>query len=216
MPTTDAVATAWYLQMGGGGGGFGVSTFAFSNELDVVLPATPIASVTPAGAWAGGNATTVATNAAVQIIAKNTVAGTPAGANFADWFEFGSGTPSGNQLSVPAQGSSLAIATYRVPEKPDGKFKGIFELVNALDNVIKRIDPSDPAPIDMARLVGEIRTQLTSQQVGVDELTTIVSQIDRMDQSQLKSALTELQSKTRRLDAATKLVNEAIKAGGGK
>lgn len=214
IPTTDSLATAWYLQVGGGGNGFGVSTWAFSNELDIVVAETPIQSVTPASAWAGGNATSVATNSAVQITSKNTVAGTPSGANFDQWFQFGSGSPAGHVLSVPAKGSSFAIASYRVPDKPDLKFHGILELVNALDNVIKRIDPSDPAPIDLARLVGQIRTQLATQQIGADDLTQIVSQVDRMSVPELKASLTDLQSKTRRIDAATKLLNDAIKAKG--
>jgi hypothetical protein len=217
IPAGDSVATAWYLQVGGpGGGGFGVATYAFSNELDLVLPVTPIQSVTPAAAWAGGNATNVATSNAVQITAKNTVAGTPPGGSFAQWFQFGNGVPAGNVLSVPAKGSSLAIASYEVPDKPDLRYPGILELVNALENVIRRIDPSDPAPIDLARLVGQIRTQLAAQQVGTDELTQIVAQIDRMDATQLKGALVDLQSKTRRIDAATKLLNDAIKAQGGR
>ena len=217
IPAGDSVATAWYLQVGGpGGGGFGVSTYAFSNELDLVLPVTPIASVTPASAWAGGNATDVATTSAVQITAKNTVPGTPPGGSFDQWFQFGNGVPAGHVLSVPAKGSSLAIASYAVPDKPDLRYPGIIELVDALENVIRRIDPSDPAPIDLARLVGQIRTQLAAQQVGTDELTQIVAQIDRMDATQMKGALVELQSKTRRIDAATKLLNDAIKAQGGR
>jgi hypothetical protein len=216
IPAGDSVATAWYVQVGPGGGGFGVSTYAFSNELDLVLPVTPIASVTPASAWAGGNATGVTTTSAVQITAKNTVPGTPPGGSFDQWFQFGNGVPAGHVLSVPAKGSSLAIASYVVPDKPDLRYPGIIELVDALENVIRRIDPSDPAPIDLARLVGQIRTQLAAQQVGTDELTQIVAQIDRMDTTQMKGALVELQSKTRRIDAATKLLNDAIKAQGGR
>jgi len=217
IPDGDSVATAWYQQVSTSTTpGFGVSTYAFSNELDLVLPVTPIASVTPASAWAGGNATNVATTSAVQITAKNSVAGTPPGGAFDQWFQFGNGVPAGSVLSVPSKGSSLAIASYRVPEKPDLKYPGIAQLVDALDNVIKRIDPSDPAPIDLARLVGQIRTQLAAQQVGSDELTQIVAQIDRMDTTQMRGALVELQSKTRRIDAATKLLNDAIKAQGGR
>jgi len=215
VPATDAVATAWYLQIGGGGTPQ-VVTFAFSNELDIVVPETPIASVVPTSAWAGGNATNVATSQAVQITAKSSVAGTPPGASFDSWFQFGSGTPSGNALSVPAGGGSYAIASYRVPEQPGFKVPRIPELVEAIERVIRRIDPSDPAPIDLARLVGQIRTQLAAQQVGADELTQIVSQIDRMNATELKSALTDLQSKTRRIEAATRLVNDTIKAKGGE
>lgn len=215
MPSVDATATAWYLQVGGGGG-FGVSTYAFSNELDLVVDETPIASVTPASAWAGGNSKTVNTTSAVQITAKNAVAETPVGAVFDQWFQFGSGSPVGHVLSVPAKGSSIAIASYRVPDRPDLKFHGILELVAALEHVIKRIDPSDPAPIDLARLVGKIQTELAAQQVGADELTQIVAQIDRMDQAELRGALVTLQSKTRRIHAATELINEALKAKTGK
>lgn len=216
MPATDAVATAWYLQVGGGGGTPHVATFAFSNELDIVVPETPIASVVPSSAWAGGNATNVATSQAVQITAKSSVAGTPPGASFDSWFQFGSGMPSGDVLSVPAGGSSYAIASYRVPEAPGFRVPRIPELIESLERVIRRIDPSDPAPIDLARIVGQIRTQLAAQQVGADELTQVVSQIDRLSAAELKHALTDLQSKTRRIDAATKLVNEAIKAKGGQ
>jgi hypothetical protein len=214
VPETNAVATAWYLQIGGSGGGPGVATFAFSNELDLVLPETPIASVAPSSAWAGGNATGVSTSQAVQITAKGSVAGTPAGASFDSWFQFGNGTPSGNVLSVPASGSSYAIASYRVGDPPDLRLPRIPQLMDALEDIIRRIDPSDPAPMDLARLVGQIRTQLAAQQVGADELTQIVSQIDRMNSTQLKGALADLQSRTRRIEAATQLLNDAIKAQG--
>src|SRR5579863_2262569 len=60
-PSSDSFATAWYIPTGPGNGGAGVATFAFSDGGDQVVNATPIASVTPAAAWAGGNATGVST-----------------------------------------------------------------------------------------------------------------------------------------------------------
>lgn len=215
MPSTDATATAWYVQTGGpGGGGAGVSTFAFSNELDQVLGETPISSVNPGSAWTGGNATGVSTTKAVQITAKNTVGGTPSGASFDQWFQFGSGTPSGPVLSVPANGSSLAIASYRIPQPLVVNWH-LKDLVAALDQVIRRIDPSDPAPTDMARLVNEIKTQIAVQ-VGADELTQVISQLDKLDTVQLKGALADIRGKMRRLEAAQKIVNEALVEQGSK
>ena len=78
---------------------------------------TPIATVTPAGAWSGSPSTTVSTttsSAPVVISAKGLIDGF---GEFTAWLAFG-GTVSGNVLTVAAQASSLALATFGIPQ-PD-------------------------------------------------------------------------------------------------
>src|SRR5439155_25042290 len=107
--TAALTATAWYVQVGGGGGdGEGVSTVAFSDDADDFLAATPIAAVTPAGAWAGGDATAVSTHdAAVRITARPAI---DAREHFEHWLVFGARAasgPDGAALAVPRHGASL-------------------------------------------------------------------------------------------------------------
>lgn len=111
-------ATAWYFPEGGSGGPGkpGVSTVAFSMDQDSILSVTPIAAVTPNGAWAGSPSTIVSTTTStspVVITARQLIVGD---GMFNTWINFGSGTPSGKTLTVPANGASLAIAFYGIPQ----------------------------------------------------------------------------------------------------
>ena len=124
-------ATAWYFPEGGPGGPGGqpaVSTFAFSTNQDKVLAGTtPIASVTPSGAWAGPPATAVSTTTSpspVAITASPLIAGSGL---FKTWLTFGAGSATGKVLTVPANGSSIAIAFYALPS-PDPCLPFVNEL----------------------------------------------------------------------------------------
>lgn len=117
--TSTIQATAWYWPLGGSTCPTclpAVSTYAFSLNYDQVLPSmTPIASVTPPGAWKGGNSTGVATTTSaspVAITAKSLIGGY---GRFQKWLNFGNGSVSNSILTVPANGSSQAIAFYGIP-----------------------------------------------------------------------------------------------------
>src|SRR5262249_32294847 len=147
----------------------------------LVLPDSPISSVNPAADWAGGNATGVSTTAApgaVTIVAKGSVPSAP-GESFDSWLQFGNGTIAGSSITVPNGGSSLAIASYRVPDKPI--FRVPLDLVNELANLIDRINPGDPSPGDLVRLAGNIALQTGSREMEADELTTALAQIDKLN-----------------------------------
>ena len=130
-------ATAWYIPEGGPGGPDGtpaVSTFAFSANQDKVLAGTtPIASVTPSGAWAGPPSTIVSTTTStspVAITAGSLIAGSGL---FKTWLNFGSGSIAGKVLTVPTNGSSIAIAFYAIPS-PDPCLQYVNEITNIVPN----------------------------------------------------------------------------------
>lgn len=116
-PASDFAVDAWYMEQGPSGGppGTGVTTVAFNRNEHGAIPGTPIASVTPAGAWSGSPSTTVSTTTSsspAAITARAEIA--PYGL-FLRWVQFGNGSISGNVLTVPASGASLAIAFYGIP-----------------------------------------------------------------------------------------------------
>jgi hypothetical protein len=119
-PSDDSnfFATAWYVAEGGGDGGPpSVSTVAFSNDRDEVIAETPIASVTPTDAWAGPPSTIVSTTTSADPVVITARALIDGFGEFASWLTFG-GNVSGGALTVLAQASALAIASYGIPQ-PD-------------------------------------------------------------------------------------------------
>jgi hypothetical protein len=118
---SDFRISAWYFGEGTSGPPTppqtGVVTFAFSLNQHLVVAATPIASVTPAGAWTGEPSTTVSTTSSpdqIVISAKELVSGF---GRFSQWLAFG-GTVSGATLTVQPKTFCLAIAFYGIPQ-PD-------------------------------------------------------------------------------------------------
>lgn len=119
-PTNESgfFATAWYQKLGGNGPPSPPhwTTFAFSIEQDNVISGTPIAAVTPPGAWTGPPSTVIDTTSApsVAITAKTLIDGA---GEFASWLAFG-GSASGRVLTVALKTSGLAIAAFGIPQ-PD-------------------------------------------------------------------------------------------------
>jgi hypothetical protein len=102
-------ATAWYLPDVGGPAG--VEAWAFSVNQDTTLPESPFGSVMPATAQEGAN--TVSTSQPVVITAADVIAGF---GRFSSWLQLsGDGTVNGATLTVPAGGSSVAVAFYSIP-----------------------------------------------------------------------------------------------------
>lgn len=110
---------AWYVEQGSGPPVPVVTTYAFSLNQHGVFPNTPIASVTPSGAWTGPPSTTVKTDTStppspVRIAALDKITGYGL---FNSWLQFcttGS-TVSKKVLTVPANGGGQAIAFYGIP-----------------------------------------------------------------------------------------------------
>lgn len=209
----DFSATAWYVPTGGGGnGGPSLTTFAFDIDLDTVLSDTPIQSVTPAGQWAGGNATTVTTtNVAVVVNAKDAMGSKP----FVSWTMLGSGTPAGDLLNVPLNGGGWAIAGYKTSRgtipKPD------FELFEDIWATIRdRLKDwvFDPAPIDLLRLFEQQRNRVNESRA--DDLSDVLNRLDQMTSADLALTQSQLRSRVSRLEAARKMVEEQLRARGGK
>jgi hypothetical protein len=160
-PTDQAfAAAAWYVPTGGpGGGGTGVTAWAFSLNQQTALPNSPIASVSPAFAQQSANTvSTTASNQPVIISASPLVGGY---GRFNSWLQFsGNGAVNGSILTVPAGGASEAIAFYSIPV-PD-PCAGIRE---ELDN----ISPADFSSLaDFFQVWRELHQQLYTceQQYG--------------------------------------------------
>jgi len=108
-------ATAWYLPIGpGGGGGTGVTAWAFSVNQDKVLPNSPFASVSPASAQQSAN--TVSTTTSNQPVIMTAAALIEGFGRFNSWLQLGgNGTVNDSILTVPAGGASEAVAFYSIP-----------------------------------------------------------------------------------------------------
>ena len=102
-------AAAWYRPEVGGPPG--VLAWAFSVNQDTTLTASPFGSVVPATAKQGPN--TVSTSQPVVITDARLIAGA---GRFSSWLQLsGDGSVDGAALTVPAGGSSVAVAFYSIP-----------------------------------------------------------------------------------------------------
>jgi len=146
-PNQAFAATAWYLPDVGGGSG--VAAWAFSVNQDETLPESPFGSVVPAAAQQSANNVSTA-DGPVVITAVDLIAGF---GRFSSWLQFsGTGTVNGAALTVPANGSSEAIAIYSIPV-PDP----CQEIRDQLDD----ISPGDfPTLGDYERAAAYFRQQL--------------------------------------------------------
>jgi hypothetical protein len=112
-PTGQAfAATAWYRPEVPGPPG--VLAWAFSVNQDTTLPGSPFGTVTPAAAQKDANtASTTASSQPAVITAAALITGT---GRFSSWLQLsGDGTVNGATLTVPADGSSVAVAFYSIP-----------------------------------------------------------------------------------------------------
>lgn len=121
LTATAFKAQAWYLQVGGCSGPCtpDVSASAFSLTQYAPLPQSPIGAVSPSSAQTGPG-TVLTTSAAVlsagkvQVTAANCIGVCSKYSRnvFNTWFQLGDGTIANPVLTVPANGSSIAIAFY--------------------------------------------------------------------------------------------------------
>ena len=112
-PTGQAfAATAWYRPDVPGPPG--VLAWAFSVNQDTTLPQSPFGTVTPATAQNDANtASTTASSQPTVITAAALITGA---GRFSSWLQLsGDGTVHGATLTVPAGGSSVAVAFYSIP-----------------------------------------------------------------------------------------------------
>ena len=102
-------ATAWYRPDEPGPPG--VLAWAFSVNKDTTLPESPFGSVAPATAHK--DAHTASSSQPVIITAARLITGA---GRFSSWLQLsGDGTVNGATLTVPAGGSSVAVAFYSIP-----------------------------------------------------------------------------------------------------
>lgn len=164
--SSSILVTAWYVAVSPCTqpclSGTGVSTYAFSLNNDAVIPATPIASVTPAGAWAGGTATSVSTTTSqtsVAISARTSIGGDGL---FHNWLNFGSGSVASSTLTVPYQGASTAVAFFGIPV-PDP----CASIRTQLDN----LNPGDfPTLLAYQRALRQLTSQLRACELQYGEI----------------------------------------------
>jgi hypothetical protein len=203
-------ASAWYLQVGGGGGGTpAIGASAFSITQDVVLATTPIQSVAPSSAWPGGSSTVVnTTGGAVTITAKASIGGE----DFNGWVLFTAGSAVGPVLSAPVNASGIALAGYLEPARDRPTIPDLeLELADIFDRIRGRIKDwvFDPAPIDVLRVTGQFREISRGTAAEVSELTR---RLDRLSPQQMQLLHTDLKAQAERLSSALKAVEAAIKA----
>jgi hypothetical protein len=105
-------ATAWYRPDVPGPPG--VLAWAFSVNQDTTLPASPLGPVAPATAQ--NDAHTASTTASSQPVIITAAALITGAGRFGTWLQLcGNGTVHGATLTVPAGGSSVAVAFYSIP-----------------------------------------------------------------------------------------------------
>ncbi len=201
VPSSDTVATAWYVPVGPGDGGAAIVTYAFWVEHDAVVSDTPILSVNPAAAWSGGNNTVVSSTAGTgprAITARDTVASIT-NANFDHWFPLGAGNATDAVLTVLQGGSTWALALYQHHDgggarKPDKTTKpGPIQI-------------PDPGPLDRSRMIDVLKK--AQAQSSTDRL----AQVLKKDQSSisdddLRAVAVEMKANINRQQAALDLVN---------
>ena len=208
MPAGNTVATAWYVRVGGGNGE-GITTWAFWVEHDSVVSDTPIASVNPAAAWAGGNATTVSVSAGSGpriITARNTVPSIT-NASFLNWFPFGAGTPAATTLTVDHGVSTSALALYKhqdlgSPRKPGGNDP------TTKPGPISRFDPS---PMDRTRLLEMLAAVKKETHPVSDRFTaTLKNEKANVSADDLRGLQVELKANLNRMQSAIEFINAKL------
>ncbi len=162
-------ATSWYLAENGGGGGSGVTAWAFSLNDNKVEPNSPLASVSPAGAQEGPNTvSTTTSDQAVTITAPGIITGL---GRFSQWLQIsGNGTVNGEILTVPAGGASLAVAFYAIPQ-PD-PCQGFRQQL--ADIIGHRVDFPSKAAYELALHTVEGELRQCEQEYG-EPLTPVFS-----------------------------------------
>ena len=214
--TGDVIATAWYVQTSTGDGPWtGVYTYAFSESLDKFLPDIPIASVNPSAAWTAGSQK-VETKAAVAPSGVDITAVSTIGTEDFDlWLTFSGGTVVGSTLhAAPNAAIWAAIAYYKKPEvsPPDFDF-GIIEAVEEWQRIKdKLLLVADPGPDDLWRIKKLLEKAKTEEVLGrEDELSRVVSSLDRMTAVQVRGSLAAVKAQITRLEAARKMLEETLK-----
>lgn len=215
--STDFEAKAWYTKVGPGRPGIWVASFNkdtgnFEND-------NPIGSVTPSSAWNGTSKSITSVDSAIRIDAKDTIGviSGSGGLHFKTWKAI-TGTPTitGDDISVDKGESSLAVAVYSavpIDGEIDPHLGSILEL--EADHVFNRIREKlgdwvkDPAPFDLARILGEIKVQSTKIK-DADQLTKIIMKAPEMSKKELLVAEKQLKVESQRLEVATKLLKEAM------
>lgn len=195
-------ATCWYTY--GCSPGFGenaITCYAFDVAANVNLAGTtPISSVVPAGLWtAPDNSVMPSTSGSITIDAKDAIGSTP----FSKWLLFGTGTASGDDVVIPANGGGFYVAFYAKPKSSPFDF-GKFDL----DDVLKKwpdleIDwVVDPSPLDRVRLM-LIAAQLQAQGEAAPTFAG--------GAGDARKELTRVRAELKRLETRAKQLEEAIR-----
>ena len=211
--TSNVSATAWYVKIGVGGSATGVWTYAFSETQDAFLTDIPIASVNPAAAWTPvSNKVETDSSVApsgVDIFADNNIGGE----EFDLWLTFSGGMITGNKLhAAPDTGIWAAIAHYAEPEGEiiPGPFVEVWEEMQEIRD--RLILVADPGPDDIWRIQKLLDKAQVEETVGMeDELTRVVSKLDRMTQVQMRGSLAAIKAQQVRLAAAEQMLEEKLR-----
>jgi hypothetical protein len=211
VPNHDFAITQWYVQTDGNGTPpCRIDTYPFSASQDQFGSDTPIASVTPQAAWKAGTTSVDTTNADVQITARDT----RDTEEFDQWMVlWGSATSDDKVLSASKKAYAVAAAAFAkekaIPVCPHPE----WEIVDTLDALRRKlINPGDPPPDYIRRIVDRIRQEALAEKSGVlDNITEIFTRIGEMSPTELRQASTEIKGQIRRLQAAQKAIESASK-----
>ena len=143
-------ATAWYI-LDGEIGGPGGSVYAFSLNKDAELSNSPIGTITPASAYIGPNTFSTTTSPdPVVVTAPSVIVGY---GRFNQWLPFLEFPVLNPVLTVPANGSIVAIAFYSIPV-PD-PCQGLRDIVEGWD-CTGALNPGD-CEKELIRYINELR-----------------------------------------------------------
>jgi hypothetical protein len=188
-------------------------TFIYDINTDEILAGSPIESVTPAGAWAGGNSNIIDTSAGdVEITALINCDELP-GSEFFCWRTYKSNDygpfPEETLVTIPQYMSDLVVAAYTSKNifKPTFNVGKFIEQLNKFKDLIDQV--VDPAPEEWVRL---------KKMLGVDDgtyannedLFSAIRNTDLKDADALRVKLAEVESRRARLLAADKLIAESL------
>jgi hypothetical protein len=196
----NTVVTCWYQHgCSPGGGGNAITTFAFDvAQNSVMAGVTPIGSVTPGGLWTSPATSVTPSNQIITIDAKDTIGSIP----FSKWMAFGSGSPAGDDVIIPAGGGGFYIAFYMVP-KNDGPGYQLGDLLEWFEKIpdFDFDEVVDPSPLDKLRFAVLMAKMAQS---------TSPAMAGGQDSAAARQALARVRSELKRLEAREKALSAQV------
>lgn len=221
--SSDFEVTAWYVKTGGTEGTPHVRVSMFDINTGKFCVENPIGSVVPKEAWDNSSKAVYTNKGRVTIDAKDTLRSSERDitVTFKSWkIVHGDATTRLDDISVDENRSAIALATYRYLPVNDHTIEEQipfeeFHKEQRAEIIFERIREKmgdwvkDPAPFDLARLMGEIKAE-SAKIKEIDQLTNVIMNSQKMSQKQLLEAQNQLKVESQRMEIANKLIKDAI------